>query len=136
MAFRIKDLLISLVPAKGKEAAGHLGCLMSPCPENHGSIVAGDCTRCTDLGSCDAGCTRIQCSYQTKDLADALVEMRDAELLLLKAQLRLEVQGIERRRSAREIDTLEKHLEGALKELRAERARLGKSPKKLTKRIP
>ncbi len=141
MAFRIKDLMITVLPPGGDlGCAGSVlggclmsvaGCLVSACPDIHGSFVAD----CTPYASCDAGCSRIQ----SRLVEETVPDLRAAELVLLKAQLMLALQrGELQQRVARvpeqpktvqEIDLIEKHLQEALKELRGERERFAKVTK-------
>ncbi|GCE21153.1 hypothetical protein [Dictyobacter kobayashii] len=93
------------------------------------------CVGCTN--TCDAGCSRVQCSnYPTNNFAEQQADIQAAQLLLLRAELRLALQGRPRQpiasipepqRSAQELDLLEKHLQGALEEVRGEREQLKKS---------
>ena len=101
------------------------------------------CNGCTN--TCDAGCSRVQCSnYPTNNFpAQELTNLREAKLALLKAEMRLAQEELNRAakgsdapmpQSREELDFLEKRLEDALEELRAQREKLGKESKKEPKK--
>jgi len=143
MAFRVKNLMITLLPT---EAGGIVERICHdvtiPVWETDGGPGGGgggggcgnaySCIGCTN--TCDAGCSRVQCSeYPTNNFAPQMVDIQAAQLLLLRAELRLALQGRPREPiaamtdqpvSPEDIDLLEKHLTDALEELRQERDRL------------
>jgi hypothetical protein len=127
MAFRIKDLLVAVSPV------GVDGRLID-FPNAY-----DDCSRCTGLTKDCPGCTRIQCSdYPTRNFGkdmtiyEAVAEFQSAQLVLLKAELKLAQQrdlaaGKEAREAMEapdspELEALERRLEEALEELRRQRS--------------
>src|SRR4051812_6578629 len=127
MAFRIRDLLIAVSPVDVRGIPRGL------------PNVADDCSQCTGLTKDCPGCSRIQCSdYPTRNhgidftIYEAVEDFRAAELLLLKAEMKLVQQ---RTTSARgkaaaeqpdedaELEQLERSLTEALKEVRTARAK-------------
>ncbi len=178
MAFRIKDLMISVVPpgvpvpfpgchgvSLPNCGGSSLACLAFSLPQcavslphcglslphcggvsltNCGASLFGGCGNeytcngCTN--TCDAGCSRIQCSnYPTNKFpARELADLRAAQLALLKAELRLAQDALDlagtgaaaQSEGPEDLARLEKQMEEALKELRVERARVEKGAKK------
>jgi hypothetical protein len=105
-----------------------------------GAFSVGDCGNdptchgCTN--TCDAGCSRIQCSdYPTNNIpAQQLQDLKTAELLRMRAEMRIAMQERaigqsvattpqQSLSSVEDIDRLEENLRGALDELAQERAR-------------
>jgi hypothetical protein len=127
MAFRIKDLLIAVSPI---DVDGRL----IDFPNAY-----DNCTRCTGLTKDCPGCTRIQCSeHPTRNFGhdftiyEAVTEFRQAELVLLQAELKIAQQrdlaaGGQAREALGEpdddeLEALERRLEEALKEVRKQRS--------------
>jgi hypothetical protein len=158
MAFRIRDLMIAVLPpgagglgggcgvslggCGGASFGGPCGITLPGCGVSFpgcGVTLIGDCGNdytckgCTN--TCDAGCSRVQCSdYPTKEIpAQQFEDLRIAELLRLRAQMRIAIQeravggpivgAPELAPRPEDIDQLEQHLQSALHELRQERER-------------
>ena len=125
MAFRVRDLLIAVMPV-GEE--GRL--LDFP-------TAVDECTRCTGLTPDCPGCSRVQCSEaptnnlgQDFTIYEAVADFQAAERALLRAELKLaEQRNLAAGRasddpagSQTDLAALEKRLEAALKEVRAQQA--------------
>jgi hypothetical protein len=123
MAFRVKDLLIAVMPM------GEDGQLV----DFPGAI--DECSRCTGLTPNCPGCSRVQCSdAPTRNFGEdftiyeAVGEFQEAERALLRAELKLTEQrnlvaGRARDDAAGsepDLGALEKRLAAALKEVRAQ----------------
>lgn len=138
MAFRIKDLVISVVPGN----TGCIGTVPDPCNALSGcavsvcaapgSLVAG-CQGEGCTNSCDAGCSRVQCSdFKSLGLQLELADLQAAELVILRAQLRVAMAGQIQPAAAQppqtpeDMDRLQKQLEGALEALSQQRDNLNK----------
>ena len=141
MAFRIKDLMIAVLPPGAPSPAPDLFCLDTMIWGDGGGGGGGGgcgnqftCYGCTN--TCDAGCSRVQCSqYPTNNFAEQAADLRAAELLMLRAELRLALQGQPRQpiaqvpeppRTRQDLNILETKLQEALEEIRQERERLPK----------
>jgi hypothetical protein len=114
MAFKVRDLMISVIPSHG---------------------LGGDCNDCTGACSnsdtdCPGGCSNADSKFHTEGCPEWVIDPGDlVELqgLLKSALARIELVGSQpvlRPRTRREADELEAKLVGALETLRAEKARL------------
>jgi hypothetical protein len=125
MAFRVRDLLIAVMPV------GEDGRLL----DFPGAI--DECSRCTGLTKDCPGCSRVQCSeHPTRNFGhdftiyEAVADFQAAERALLRAELKLTAQrnlaaGLppdDPAASEADLGALEKRLEEALKAVRAEQS--------------
>jgi len=130
--FRIKDLLIAVSPVIDKDLT-------------KGGGAFDDCTRCTGLTGACPGCSRIQCSnFPTNNFGfdftiyEAVAHFKEAELLLLKADMKMaqqrQAQGAAKKtpmtkkmllaEEMANLESLEEKLKEALAEVASAKAKL------------
>jgi len=138
MAFKVKDLMITVLPAGDKLPAGAVGACGISCE------TLTHCTPCS-ICSCSCTCTN-SCRDCTVTNASALsfcghkCLVRPEDLAALKEEMKRALAQIEEKersmqgemapKSVKEAEELEQKLTEALNEVRALKAKLRKAPRK------